>query len=155
MPRRRTAPLTALLLSFALALGACGGEEHPEDHATEDSATEDSAAEDSAAEDSAAEDSTGSASSPDEGDGGTTIRLERADDAFTPSGERVEVPAGEPITLEIEADEAGELHVHSTPEQEIAYDAGSSTHEVTIERPGVVEVESHEPHLVVLQLEAR
>ena len=50
---------------------------------------------------------------------------------------------------------AGEFHVHSTPEQEIEYDAGTSEHEITIDRPGVVEVESHEPASVVLQLEVR
>ena len=45
--------------------------------------------------------------------------------------------------------------MHSTPEQEIAYDAGTSEHEITIDRPGVVEVESHEPDVIVLQLEVR
>ena len=144
MPRRRTAPLTALALSLVLALGACGSEDT--DAGGSPQSTSSPTPTDTSEEPTA---------SGDAEDAGTSIRLERAGDAFTPSGARVEVPAGEPFTLEIEADEAGELHVHSTPEQEIAYDAGSSTHEVMIERPGVVEVESHEPHLVVLQLEAR
>ena len=144
MPRRRTAPLTALVLPLVLALGACGAEDV--DAGSPGRTSSPTSTDTTDGEPTASGDSE---------EAGTTIRLERADDAFTPSGARVEVPAGEPITLEIEADEAGELHVHSTPEQEITYDAGSSTHEVTIERPGVVEVESHEPHLVVLQLEAR
>lgn len=147
MPRRRTAPLTALATSLVLALGACGTEETD----AEDPATGASSPTSTETTDGETTDET----TGGEQQSGTTVRLERADDAFTPSGARVEVPAGEPFTLEIEADEAGELHVHSTPEQEIAYDAGSSTHEVMIERPGVVEVESHDPHLVVLQLEAR
>ena len=45
--------------------------------------------------------------------------------------------------------------MHSTPEQEIDYDAGTTEHEITIDRPGVVEVESHEPDSIVLQLEVR
>lgn len=53
------------------------------------------------------------------------------------------------------ATEAGELHVHSTPEQKIESDAGTSEHELVIDRPGVVEVESHEPDVVLLQLDVR
>ncbi len=68
---------------------------------------------------------------------------------------RVEGKVGEPVTVEITADKAGELHVHSTPEQEIEFGTGTTTHEVTIESPGVVEVESHDPDTVVVQLEVR
>ena len=81
--------------------------------------------------------------------------MTREGDTFTPNGERVELEVGQTLVLTITADVAGELHVHSTPEQEIAYDAGTSEHEITIDRPGVVEVESHEPDTIVLQLEVR
>lgn len=96
-----------------------------------------------------------SACGDDGSDTSLTIDVTRDGDAFTPNGERVEAEAGQPITLAITADEPGELHVHSVPEQEIAYDAGTSEHEITIDRPGVVEVESHDPDLIVLQLEVR
>ena len=43
-----------------------------------------------------------------------------------PRGAKEQVKAGEPITLHIEADSAGELHVHSSPEQEIEYPAGTT-----------------------------
>jgi hypothetical protein len=79
----------------------------------------------------------------------------REGDSFTPNGERVELGVDQTLVLTIESDEAGELHVHSTPEQEIAYDAGTSEHEIVIDRPGVVEVESHEPDVILLQLEVR
>jgi hypothetical protein len=100
-------------------------------------------------------------SSPDtdtdtDGDGDAVrVEVRREGDAFTPNGERVEVGVGQTLVLELTADESGELHVHSTPEQEIAYDEGTSEHEITIDRPGVVEVESHEPDTIVLQLEVR
>ena len=81
--------------------------------------------------------------------------MTREGDEFTPNGERVELGVDQTLVLTIDADEAGELHVHSTPEQEIEYDAGTSEHELTIDRPGVVEVESHEPDVVLLQLEVR
>lgn len=83
------------------------------------------------------------------------MAVTREDDGFTPNGERVELEVGQTLVLTIDADEAGELHVHGTPEQDIAYDAGTSEHEITIDRPGVVEVESHDPDLILLQLEVR
>ena len=83
------------------------------------------------------------------------VTVTREGDTFTPNGERVELGVDQTLVLTITADEAGEFHVHSTPEQEIEYDAGTSEHEITIDRPGVVEVESHEPASIVLQLEVR
>ena len=76
-------------------------------------------------------------------------------DSVTPNGERIDAKVGEPITLNIDAETAGELHVHSTPEQEIAYDAGTSTHQVTIDQPGIVDIESHDLEKVVVQVEVR
>ena len=72
-----------------------------------------------------------------------------------PSGERVDVDAGQPIDLEVTADEPGEIHIHSDPEQEIPYDAGTETIEIQIDKPGVVEVESHDLDQVIVQLEVR
>lgn len=77
-------------------------------------------------------------------------------DSVTPSGERVEVSTGQDIELEITADEAGEIHVHSTPEQEIEYPAGESTQTIEgIDQPGTVDVESHSLEDVIVQLEVR
>ena len=88
-------------------------------------------------------------------DEGEIVTVTREGDTFTPNGERVELAVGQTLVLTVTADEAGEMHVHSTPEQEVAYEVGTSEHEITIDRPGVVEVESHEPDTVVLQLEVR
>ena len=77
-------------------------------------------------------------------------------DSVTPSGERVEVAKGQDIRLEVTADSAGEIHVHSSPEQELAYEAGESTVTIKgIDQPGVVEVESHALDQVIVQLEVR
>ena len=83
------------------------------------------------------------------------VTVTRDGDTFTPNGERIELGVGQTLVLTVTADEAGEFHVHSTPEQEIAYGEGTSEHEITIDRPGVVEVENHDPVVVVLQLEVR
>jgi hypothetical protein len=74
-------------------------------------------------------------------------------DQITPNGDRVEVSLGEPVTFDITADRAGELHVHSTPEQELAFDEGETLVEATFDQPGVVEVEDHETDKVVVQLQ--
>ncbi len=97
---------------------------------------------------------TTSSSATSDGDS-VAVTVTRKGDEFTPNGERVELGVDQTLVLTIDADEAGEIHVHSTPEQEIPYDAGTSEHELTIDRPGVVEVESHEPEVVLLQLEVR
>ena len=67
----------------------------------------------------------------------------------------MEVAKGEPLKLHITADEPGELHVHSTPEQEIEYAAGTTDKTLTLDQPGVVEVESHDLDKLVVQLEVR
>ena len=138
MSGRVVTRLAPLVLVLAAALSACGGDGDTDPPATDQSSS------------SAPADS-GSTST----DGGAAITVTREGDSFTPNGERVELGVDQTLELTIEADEAGELHVHSTPEQEIAYDAGTSEHEIVIDRPGVVEVESHDPDVVLLQLEVR
>jgi len=76
-------------------------------------------------------------------------------DSVDPNGTKIDVRANEPVILDITADAPGEIHIHSTPEQEIEYDAGESQHTVTFDRPGVVEVESHTLEKVIVQLQVR
>ncbi len=87
--------------------------------------------------------------------GGTEIAITITGDSIEPNGARVEASVGAPITLKITADRAGELHVHSTPEQEIAFEAGTTTKELTIDTPGIVEVEDHDLEKVVVQIEVK
>lgn len=77
------------------------------------------------------------------------------DGTVDPSGDRVDVGAGQPVDLVVTADVAGTLHIHSDPEQELPYDAGTTTIPIAIDRPGVVAVESHELDQVIVQLEVR
>lgn len=128
MSGRGLARLVPLALAVAVSLTACGGGDDADPPATTQPAAE--------------------------GDS-VALTVTREDGQLTPNGERVELGVDQTLVLTVTADEAGELHVHSTPEQEIAYEEGTSEHEITIDRPGVVEVESHEPDVVVLQLEVR
>ncbi len=70
-----------------------------------------------------------------------------------PSGSRVEVELGEPVLLRITAALAGELHVHSSPEREIAYPKGYVEVSLTIDQPGIVDVEDHALGALIVQLE--
>lgn len=87
------------------------------------------------------------------GSGGTSIHITIKDGEVNPAGDRVKAKVGEPITLHIDADTAGELHVHSTPEQEIAFPKGTSTKELTVEQPGIVDLEDHALEKVIVQLQ--
>lgn len=88
-------------------------------------------------------------------DEGQVIEITIEGDSVSPNGTKVDVDANEPVILDITADAPGEIHIHSTPEQEIEYDAGQSRHSVTFDRPGVVEVESHTLEKVIVQLQVR
>ncbi len=144
MSGRVVTRLAPLVLVLAASLSACGGDGDTDPPATDQSSS-------SSPSDSPSDSASGSSSTG----GGAAVTVTREGDSFTPNGERVELGVDQTLVLTIEADEAGELHVHSTPEQEIAYDAGTSEHEIVIDRPGVVEVESHEPDVILLQLEVR
>ncbi len=93
--------------------------------------------------------------SSSEGTDQNTIEVTFADGDVQPKGDRVTVNADQPITFDVTADEPGEIHVHSSPEQEFAYEAGTHSYDVTIDTPGVVEVESHDLDVVIVQLEVK
>jgi hypothetical protein len=77
-------------------------------------------------------------------------------DSVTPNGQRYDVGVGQRIEFDVTADKPGEIHVHSSPEQEFEYDKGSSTIAVTpIRAPGVITVESHTLDKVILQLQVQ
>ena len=83
------------------------------------------------------------------------IEIEIEGDEITPNGELIKVRVGETVRLELESDRRGELHVHATPEQELDFGRGRTSLEVTIDTPGVVDVEEHESGVVILQLQVR
>jgi hypothetical protein len=71
-----------------------------------------------------------------------------------PNGQRLQVKLGEPITINVDADRDGELHVHSTPEQELEYKAGKTTlHLAPITTPGIIVIEDHVADKTLVSLE--
>jgi hypothetical protein len=87
--------------------------------------------------------------------GTTTVDITFKGDTVTPQGKQVKVKASDPLKLHITADKAGEIHVHSSPEQHIEYGAGTTDKTLTIDQPGVVDVESHTLDKLILQLQVR
>jgi hypothetical protein len=125
---RRQLVLLAALLAAATGLSACGGDT------------------------SGGSGVSGSSSSATAS--GTSIDITLKGGRTSPNGDRVKVQVGKPVTLRIDADSAGEIHVHSTPEQEIEFPKGTSTRRLTISKPGIVDVEDHALDQVIVQLEA-
>ncbi|WP_370288716.1 hypothetical protein [Nocardioides sp.] len=145
MPRTPRA-LGAALLSAALltSLTACG-----EDDGSAGTATSGSSSEASSTA------SSGAASSSAPADDAKVIDIAIKDGDVSPSGDRIEVKRGQTVELKVTADSEGEIHVHSDPEQELAYKEGEQTFSLAIERPGVVAVEDHALDKVIVQLEVR
>jgi hypothetical protein len=84
------------------------------------------------------------------------VEITFEDGEVSPSGDRIDVDSGQPVELEVTADEPGEIHVHSDPEHEFEYDEGTQTLEqFVIDRPGIVVVESHNLDKVIVQLEVK
>ncbi len=83
------------------------------------------------------------------------LAVEIAGDAVSPNAAELEVGVGDPITVTVASDRAGELHVHSTPEQYVDYGEGDTSQELTFETPGTVEVEDHDTGAVVAFVEVR
>ena len=141
---RKKLAILAALAATAPGLTACS-----------DSSTS-SSADSSTASDSA--DASTTPSSPTESSSpsspsGTTVDITIKNGKVSPNGDRVKAELGKPITLKITADTAGELHVHATPEQEIAFGEGTSTKKLTIDKPGIVDVEDHALEQVIVQLQ--
>ncbi|MEQ7848110.1 hypothetical protein [Nocardioides kribbensis] len=140
---------SAALTCVLLLAGGCGDAETVSDD-TPGAAT--SSATTGATEGAGASPS-GSASEGSEEPAGTVVPITIEGDTVSPEAQRLPVSLDETVTLEITADAPGEIHVHSTPEQELEYDEGTTDLELTFEQPGVVEVESHDLGLTILQLE--
>lgn len=146
-PRSSRVLIPVAVLGLALGLSSCGDDDEAAAPGASASSTP------SAAESTVGTSPTPSAE-PEPEPEGTVIKITFADGTVTPSGERVEVEVGEPITLAITADAPGELHAHTTEELTLEYPAGESEQTIVLDQPGVVEVESHDLEQVIVQLQA-
>jgi uncharacterized lipoprotein len=72
-----------------------------------------------------------------------------------PNAQEIDLAVGEKLTIKFQSNRAGELHVHSTPEQFVKFGAGATTAQLVIKTPGTVEVEEHDTSAVVALIEVR
>lgn len=149
-----TVVATALAVALAATLAACGDDD--KEPSAEDTSTASSSPASSESPSPAASQTATPIEPPttDE-EARTVVTISIEGDRITPGGDRVEVARDEVVYLEITSDRAGELHVHSKPEQFVEFDAGTSMHKLVISAPGVVDVEEHESGHVVVQLEVK
>ncbi len=84
-----------------------------------------------------------------------TLAVQVRGDEVTPLAEQVDLPVGETLVVTVDADRAGELHVHADPEQHLAFDSGTAEFEVTLETPGSVDIEEHEADALVARVLVR
>jgi hypothetical protein len=76
--------------------------------------------------------------------------------SVTPSAEIVQIAVGQDVELDVHADDSGEIHVHSTPAQEVEYHAGTTQHSIgSFTTPGDITVESHtlDKTIVILRVQ--
>jgi len=138
----RSRPLTGAVAAAVLAvtltatLGACGDSEDPKASPTPTTSTP----------------ATSTSPAPTPTPEGTVIELTIGD---AQSGRRVEVAVGEKVVLRVTATQAGELHVHSSPAQELEFPAGTTDLTLVIDQPGIVDVEDHGSETLLVQLEVR
>src|SRR3954447_1622728 len=134
MTSRRLRSLTVVAaLGLALGLTSCGSDE-PTVPAESLSPSKAPAATESGA------------SSPTPGDdapAGPSLEVTIKGDKIDPLNKSLEVTVGQTLTLDVTSDRAGELHVHSSPEQELEFDAGRTRLEVTLNQAGQVDIEEH------------
>ncbi len=145
---RRALAAAAVACVVAVTLTGCSGD----DTAASDQETPSASTSESPSESAGESASESPSTSEDEG---TVIEIQIKGNTIEPQGKSVVVKAGEPVTLKVSSDRAAELHVHSSPEQELEVEKGESTLSITLDTPGIVDVEEHESDVVVLRFEVR
>lgn len=142
---RRT--LIALTATTALTLTGCGGDE-PETEATATESASPSASESKEPKKPKRDKETEPPAPVEE----VVVDVTIAGDDVTPVAQSVDLAVGETLLLEVNSDRAGELHVHSTPEQVVNFQVGASRLDLTFDKPGSVDIEEHESGALVVRV---
>ncbi|MCX6396998.1 MAG: hypothetical protein NTV23_10970 [Propionibacteriales bacterium] len=137
--RVRSVSVGAAALALALSLSACGSD-------TKDTGSVREAAGDATATPRAQVTAAPAADA-------AVIKITLDGTSVSPDGESRSVKRNQPVVFQITAASAGQLHVHSSPEQVIDFPAGDSEITVTFTIPGVVAVEDHDLDALIVQLE--
>jgi hypothetical protein len=74
---------------------------------------------------------------------GPSLDVTVAGDKVDPVGKALKARSGDTLVITITSDRAGELHVHTSPEQELEFEPGTTKLEVELKQPGQVDIEEH------------
>jgi hypothetical protein len=80
-----------------------------------------------------------------------TVQVTIKGDSVEPVAKQVDVGVGDTIAVKIDSDRAGELHVHSTPEQSFEFKPGTSSFDITLDKPGTVDIEEHVSDILLVR----
>ncbi|MGN6721497.1 MAG: hypothetical protein ACTHJM_02660 [Marmoricola sp.] len=86
-------------------------------------------------------------------EGGIVIKISVSKTSVNPTGGTASVGVGKPVTLLITSTVAGQIHVHSSPEQHIVFPVGISKATLTFNTPGTIEVEDHALDRQIVQIQ--
>jgi len=85
--------------------------------------------------------------------GGAMVQISVTATSVTPTGGTVNVGVGKPVTFVISSTVAGQLPVHSTPQQHIGFPVGRSRVTLSFNVPGTIEVEDHALDRQIIQIQ--
>lgn len=84
------------------------------------------------------------------------VEISFSGDSVDPRGSQIDVPVGYSVELDVTADAAGEVHVHSDPGQSAAYGVGTTRISLgAFKVPGRYDVESHNLGKTIVTLEVK
>ena len=136
--------VAAPTLALVLALGLAGcGDDSPSTPAVSSTPT-------APASTPSASESSAPASPP--APVGPSLELVVDGDSVEPVGRKIEAAVGDTLVIRVTSDRAGELHVHSSPEQELGFEPGTTELEVDLTQPGQVDVEEHESDTLIARV---
>jgi type IV secretory pathway VirB10-like protein len=158
-PKGRRVDVAVAVLLLATSLTACG--EDSEAPAASEPTSQSVESETSSPSKSPSESESPSeppskspSKSPSE-DAGPTLEVEVEGDEVKPVAEQIDLAVGQRLTITVQSNRAGELHVHSDPEHTFEFGAGTETFRLTVDTPGSVDIEEHESDALVARLLVR
>jgi hypothetical protein len=154
-PRRRALELaTALVAAAALATGCGGTADEPTVISTGPAQTEEASP--TAEVTSPGEPTEPATDEPTEADdGATVVEVTVSDGSVRTPQSRVDVEVGTPVRLVVTSDTDDELHVHGVDLEHPLLAGQPTVLEFVPPEPGVYDVETHDTHLMLVQIAAR